>query len=133
MNRMKSLRTMGIILLFVVACGRTQELAAYPLAESGPYHVGMRTIKYVDESRGGRQVSVTVWYPAVGPEDPTITGAAQDAEPNRSGEPSRIRASRGIPPTVRDRMALAVRASVPGPITSLTVSLQMSACSEGSR
>ena len=87
MNRMKSLGTMGLMLLFVVACGRTQEPAAYPLAESGPYHVGMRTVRYVDDSRGGRQVSVTVWYPAVGPGDPSSTDAARDAEPDRSGEP----------------------------------------------
>jgi predicted dienelactone hydrolase len=28
-----------------------------------------------------------VWYPAVGPTDPTSTGAISDAEPDRSGEP----------------------------------------------
>ena len=83
MNRQQSLATIGIGLLFLVACGP----ATYPLAESGPYHVGMRTVKYVDESRGGRQVSVTVWYPAVGAEDSTITDAARDARPDRSGEP----------------------------------------------
>ncbi len=87
MNRTKSLGTIGIVLLFLVACGPAQEPAAYPLAESGPYHVGMRTVKFVDESRGGRQVSVTVWYPAVGPGDPSSTDAARDAEPDRSGEP----------------------------------------------
>lgn len=47
----------------------------------------MRTVKLVDDSREGRQVSVTVWYPAVGPADATSTGAIHDAEPDRSGEP----------------------------------------------
>lgn len=56
------------------------------LAESGPYHVGMRTVKLVDDSRGGRQVSVTVWYPAVGSADST-SSATRDAEPDRGGEP----------------------------------------------
>jgi len=87
MSRTKSLGTIGIVLLFLVACGPTHDSAAYELAERGPYHVGMHTIKLVDDSRGGRQLSVTVWYPAVGPADPTSTGAARDAEPDRSGEP----------------------------------------------
>lgn len=92
MNRMKSLGTIGIVVFFLAACGpaaetATQESAAYVLAESGPYQVGMRTVKLVDDSRGGRRVSITVWYPAVGPEDPTSTGATRDAEPDRSGEP----------------------------------------------
>src|SRR3989337_4426928 len=95
MNRIKSLGTIGIVLLLLVACGPAtatappapQESADYALAESGPYHVGMRTVKYVDESRAGRQVSVTVWYPAVGPEVPTISDAARDAKPDRGGEP----------------------------------------------
>jgi predicted dienelactone hydrolase len=94
MNRVESLGTIGIVLLFLVACGpaatappATQEMAAYTLAENGPYHVGMRTVKLVDDSRGGRKVSVTVWYPAVAPADPTSTAATPDAEPDRSGEP----------------------------------------------
>jgi predicted dienelactone hydrolase len=59
----------------------------YPLAESGPYHVGMRKVQFVDDSRGGRQVPVTVWYPAVRSADSTSTGAIRDAEPDRGGEP----------------------------------------------
>jgi predicted dienelactone hydrolase len=85
MNRVKSLGTMAVVVLVLVACGPAAD--AYPLAEGGPYHVGMRTVKYVDESRGGRQVSVTVWYPAVGAEDQTVTNAARDASPDRSQEP----------------------------------------------
>lgn len=87
MNCMRSLVTLGIVSLFLVACGSTRESAAYPLAESGPYRVGTRTVKFVDESRDGRQVSVTVWYPAQGPADATSTAAIHDAEPDRSAEP----------------------------------------------
>jgi len=85
MTRVKSLVAIGSILLFLIACGPAAD--DYPLAQNGPYHVGMRTVEFVDDSRGGRQVSVTVWYPAVGPADPTSTGAARDAEPDRSAEP----------------------------------------------
>jgi hypothetical protein len=67
MNRVKLLGTIAVVVLVLVACGPAAD--AYPLAESGPYRVGMRTVKLVDESRGGRQVSVTVWYPAVQPPD----------------------------------------------------------------
>ncbi len=87
MNFMRLLGTIGILSLFLAACGPTRKPADYPLAESGPYHVGTRTVKFVDERRGGRQVSVTVWYPAKGPADATSTAAVRDAEPDRSGEP----------------------------------------------
>ena len=90
MKRFVSLGIIGILLYLLVACSpatATAPPATYPLAESGPYHVGMRTIKLVDESRGGRQVSVTVWYPAVSPADTTSSEATRDAEPDRSGEP----------------------------------------------
>jgi predicted dienelactone hydrolase len=85
MNRLKSLATIGLGLLFLVACGPAAD--AYPLAEGGPYHVGMRTVKLVDDDRGGRQVSVTVWYPAVQPADSTSSAPTRDAEPDRSKEP----------------------------------------------
>jgi len=95
MAPVKSLGMVGIVLLLLVACGPAattaptagQEPAAYPLAENGPYHVGMRTVKLEDGSRGGRQVSVTVWYPAVSPADSTSTGATRDAEPDSNGAP----------------------------------------------
>jgi predicted dienelactone hydrolase len=87
MTRVKDLALAAMILVLLGACAPTRESSAYALAESGPYHVGMRTLKLVDNGRADRRVSVTVWYPAVGPADPTSTGAARDAEPDRSGEP----------------------------------------------
>lgn len=83
MTRVKSLGTIGMVLLCLVACGP----APYKLAESGPYHVGMRTIKLVDDSRGNRQVSVTVWYPAVQLADSTSSAPIRDADPDPEGAP----------------------------------------------
>jgi predicted dienelactone hydrolase len=83
MRRVKSLGMMGMVLLCLVACGP----APYKLAESGPYHVGMRTSKLVDASRGDRQVSVTVWYPAVQPADSTSSAPTRDADPDIKGAP----------------------------------------------
>ena len=74
---------MGMMLFSLAACGP----APYSLAETGPYHVGMRTIKLVDESRAGRRISVTVWYPAVQPADSTSTAPTRDADPAPSGAP----------------------------------------------
>ena len=55
----------------------------YPLSAQGPYFVGNRVINYVDESRGGREVPVTVFYPAVkAPNAPP-----RDADPDPSGAP----------------------------------------------
>lgn len=83
MNRMKSLGTIGIGLLFLVACGP----AAYPLAESGPYHVGTRNFTAEDASRDNRPVGITVWYPALLPQGSTRSGPTKDANSDLSGAP----------------------------------------------
>lgn len=72
-----------VLVVLVGACGP----APYSLAEAGPYHVGMRTIKLVDDSRAGRQVSVTVWYPATRPANQTGSAPTRDAEPDPDGAP----------------------------------------------
>ena len=96
----------GIIGFSLVACGpaatatpqptATQEAAegsddsaAFPLAEPGPYRIGKRTVTYEDASRAGRQVTVTVWYPAVWPEDLAggVRQACTDCDPDRGGAP----------------------------------------------
>jgi predicted dienelactone hydrolase len=83
MTRVKSLAAIGTVLLCLTACGP----APYKLAESGPYHVGMRTIQLIDDSRAGREISVTVWYPAVQPADSTGSTPTRDADPNLKGAP----------------------------------------------
>jgi predicted dienelactone hydrolase len=59
----------------------------FPLAGPGPYQTGMRTFALEDAGRDERAVGVTVWYPAVQPQDWTSSRAAPDAEPDRSGAP----------------------------------------------
>jgi predicted dienelactone hydrolase len=64
----------------------TQTALDYPLSQPGPYFTGKRSYSFVDESRGGRKVPVTVWYPAVKPEGYKGT-TAKDAEPDMSAAP----------------------------------------------
>jgi len=61
-------RTPSIILSFslLVLCGCSLLPGAddYPLAEAGPYHVGiLKMVGYEDASRDGRQIYLTIWYP----------------------------------------------------------------------
>jgi predicted dienelactone hydrolase len=65
----------------------TQEPAAFPLSEPGPYHVGMRTLVSEDSSRAGRRVSITVWYPALPPASEGSADPTRDAEPDPSAAP----------------------------------------------
>jgi hypothetical protein len=67
----------------LTACGP----APYKLAQNGQYYVGMRTVQFRDESRGGRQVSVTVWYPAVKPADSASSMPIRDADPDLKSAP----------------------------------------------
>ena len=39
----------------------------YPLSDYGPYVVSSQRVAFEDTSRGNREVSLTVWYPAVPP------------------------------------------------------------------
>jgi predicted dienelactone hydrolase len=87
MNRMKSLVTMGIMLLFIAACGPTRESGAYALAESGPHAVGMRMLKLVDESRDDREIRLTIWYPALPQVDAQGLAIPRDAPPDMSAAP----------------------------------------------
>jgi predicted dienelactone hydrolase len=69
------------------ATASVEEVAElYPLAKPGPYFPGKRTYQFIDESRGGRAVDITVWYPAIKPEGYAGT-IASEAEPDLSGAP----------------------------------------------
>jgi len=66
----------------------TEEPDAFPLSEPGPYPTGIRRmITFEDASRGGREVNLTVWYPALPTEGATSSGPASDAAPDLSGAP----------------------------------------------
>jgi hypothetical protein len=68
-----------------VGADATPEPAPYPLAEPGPYHVGVRTPTSEGVSRDGRRVRVRVFYPALWPDDASERRTTADAEPDRSG------------------------------------------------
>lgn len=65
----------------------TREPPGWPLADPGPYLAGNTTIQYIDESRGGRIVRVTIWYPALEQTDEFGRQIARDAPPDRSAAP----------------------------------------------
>ncbi len=65
----------------------TQEPVLFPLSQLGPHSTGIRTFKFKDASRDGREVSIAVWYPAVRPAGSTGNGPAPDAAPDLSGAP----------------------------------------------
>lgn len=57
-----------------------------PLSAPGPYFTGRTTFSALDAARGGREVKIDVWYPAVRPEGYTGT-VADDAPADTSGAP----------------------------------------------
>ena len=102
MNCVRLLGWVGIVICFLAACSPsitktsrvtetvpadTHEPIPLPLSEPGPYGVGLRQFTFTDPARNDREVTISVWYPAVSPAAPTSTGATRDAEPDRSGEP----------------------------------------------
>lgn len=82
-------KVLWVILVLVIfllsACGGKS--TEYPLAEPGPYHVGViKMVKYIDESRGGKEILLTLWYPTRAAEaegiDPLL-----EAPPDASAAP----------------------------------------------
>jgi predicted dienelactone hydrolase len=65
----------------------TPEPPDWALAEPGPYIAGNTTFHYIDESRDGREISVTIWYPALEQKDEYGRQIARDAMPDRSAAP----------------------------------------------
>lgn len=65
----------------------TQILAPLPLSEPGPYHVGMRQFAFEDASQDNRPVGISVWYPAVLPEDCSGGLPILNADPDLSSAP----------------------------------------------
>ena len=71
-----------IAMVVTLACPTTaQDATAFPLAATGPYVVGLRTLSVVDASREGRKIDLAIWYPAIKPDtqqpaarDPSIWG-----------------------------------------------------------
>ena len=70
----------------------TPQPVPLPLSEPGPYYPGKRTFTREDASRDGRQVSITLWFPALLPAGKTggrlpKLFAGTDRAPDLSGAP----------------------------------------------
>lgn len=63
-----------------------QEPPAMPLAEPGPYGVGISNPTFIDESREGRRLLTLIWYPAQAGEISYVLPKS-DAEPDMTGVP----------------------------------------------
>lgn len=66
---------------------KTQAPVSLPLAELGAYFTGNRSLTLVDESRDGREVRVTLWYPAKKENDANGKLIRHNAAADMSGAP----------------------------------------------
>ena len=73
MKQIKYLVIIGIVMMVAYACstGQTSKMSEweipeseFPLSEPGPYYVGVQEYTIKDESRGGREIEIKIWYPA---------------------------------------------------------------------
>ncbi len=106
MKHVKSLGTIGILTLILFACIRvdlpTMETTPipsslptpsssvgvdFPLSSPGPYFAGNKVYTIVDNSRDGREISLTLWYPALQGVDAQGRVVRPDAPPDMSGAP----------------------------------------------
>jgi predicted dienelactone hydrolase len=65
----------------------TKKPAEFVLAERGPYFAGDRSYEFVDESRNGREIRVTIWYPALREKDANGRDIVFKAAADMSGAP----------------------------------------------
>jgi len=61
--------------------------ALFTLSERGPYWTGRKEISLVDDSRNGRELSLTIWYPALKETDAEGKYISLDALPDMSNAP----------------------------------------------
>jgi len=86
-KNMPATPTQGVVIKIETLMPTENIPEAYPLAAAGPYQVGIRrNILFTDPERAGREVTLTIWYPAGVTED---TGLKEnpDAAPDLSGAP----------------------------------------------
>jgi predicted dienelactone hydrolase len=102
MNGTKILGKVGMVVCLLAACSpaiskapqvtttgptEAQKSNPYPLSEPGPYHVGVRSYTFTDAERNGREVAISVYYPAVPPDGTTGTGPFPNADPDPQDAP----------------------------------------------
>ncbi|MBN2044623.1 MAG: hypothetical protein JW757_06365, partial [Anaerolineales bacterium] len=61
--------------------------AIFPFSEPGPFWSGRREYRFVDNNRGGREISVTIWYPALKQTDDQGKEISLNAIPDMSNAP----------------------------------------------
>jgi len=60
---------------------------SFPLSEPGPYFAGNRVYSIADETRDGREIRLTIWYPALQQVDAQGRVIPRDAPLDMSGAP----------------------------------------------
>ncbi|MEE4193749.1 MAG: hypothetical protein V2J07_00990 [Anaerolineae bacterium] len=65
----------------------TKKPNPFPLADPGPYYTSKQTITYMDETHSGREIEVTLYYPAVRENDANGQLIRFEANPDMSGAP----------------------------------------------
>jgi len=65
----------------------TTDPALFPFSERGPYWTGRKVITLFDASRDGREITLTIWYPAVKQADGEGKFITLDATPDMSNAP----------------------------------------------
>ena len=58
------------------------DTSEFPLSARGPFEFGTRSFAFDDASRGDRHISITVWYPAVRPENSSSNNPANNVPPD---------------------------------------------------
>ncbi len=95
MNHFRSFMVIGFLVAFLVACSSpattapqdTQEPTAFPLSEPGPFIAGNQEYTVIDESRNGREIRLSIWYPALKEEDASGRVIVRNAVPDTSSAP----------------------------------------------
>jgi hypothetical protein len=97
MKRLPISRWLPVIALLSVlsSSGHVRSDDDFPLAGQGPYIAGIRTLDFIDDARDGRDIIISLWYPALMPPenlDSLPTGEAKntalsDLPPDLSSAP----------------------------------------------
>jgi len=105
MNSPKSLQKLiGVLftIVFLAGCGApaatpgiaplsdataTIVQTSFPLSEPGPYFAGNMVYSIVDESRDGREIRLSIWYPAMKQLDAQGNVISRDSLPDLGGAP----------------------------------------------
>jgi len=84
-NRLSILMSLAVCMLILASCSLVNP---FPLSKPGHFDFGTRqNYQFTDPARDNREVSLTIWYPAVLPEDAPPSDYNFNAAPDTSGAP----------------------------------------------